>query len=68
MYSLSSRFAIHGTQPVPASMNAIPSPGKRTGTPVSSMETRFATIASGWASECTASAVRNCSSWNGKTG
>ena len=52
-------------QPVPASMNAIRS-GKRTGTPVSSMETRFATIASGCASECTASAVRNCSSWNGQ--
>ena len=68
MYSLSSRLAIQGTQPVPASMNASRTPGKRTGTPVSSIETRLATIARGCASECTASAVRNCSSWNGKTG
>ena len=49
-------------------MNAIRSSGKRTGTPVSSMLTRFATIASGCASAWTANAVRNCSSWNGKTG
>ena len=68
MYSLSSRFASHGTQPVPASMNAKRTSGKRTGTAVSSIQTMLATIASGCASEWTASAVRNCSSWNGNTG
>ena len=68
MYSLSSRFATNGTQPVPASMKPIRRSGKRTGTPVSSIETQFATIERGCASACTAIAVRNCSSWKGKTG
>jgi hypothetical protein len=59
---------MNGIQPVPASMNPIFSSGNRTGTPVSSMLTRFATIESGCASACTASDVRNCSSWNGNAG
>ena len=38
------------------------------GDAVSIIDTRFATIDSGWASACTAIEVRNCSSWNGNTG
>ena len=59
---------MNGTHAVPASMKPIFSSGWRTGTPVSIIDTRLATIDSGWASACTAIEVRNCSSWNGNTG
>ena len=65
---MSSRFAIHGTQPTPASMKPQRISGQRMGTPVSSRLTRFAIIESGCASACCASDVSKQSSWNGKTG